>query len=69
MRQFSELRAAIVFQRARRVIGKVPDMSVMEAELRRAEEVFSAAEHDLTELLDDLAREAHFGSRPAPLVA
>lgn len=68
MRQFSELRAAIVFQRARRVIGKVPDMSTMEAELRRAEEVFSAAERDLTELLDDLAREAHF-SKTAPLVA
>jgi hypothetical protein len=69
MRQFSELRAAIVFQRARRAIGKVPDLSVMQAELQRAEEVFSAAERDLTELLDDLAREAHFGSKPDPLAA
>lgn len=60
MGQFSELRAAHVFRRARRAIGKVPDMSGMEAELRQAEQVFSAAERDLRELLDDLAREAHF---------
>ncbi|WP_295558916.1 hypothetical protein [uncultured Hyphomicrobium sp.] len=69
MRQYSELRAAIVFRRARRAIGKVPDLSLMQAELQRAEEVLSAAERDLSELLDDLASEAHFGSKPAPLVA
>lgn len=68
MRQFSELRAAIVFMRARRAIGKVPDLSEMQAELQRAEEVFSAAERDLTELLDDLEREARF-SKTDPLAA
>ncbi|MGE3229598.1 MAG: hypothetical protein AB7J30_09205 [Hyphomicrobium sp.] len=68
MRQFAELRDARVFRRARRAIGKVPDMSQMETELRLAEKVFSAAERDLTEMLDELEREAHFASRATPAV-
>jgi len=63
MGKFAEYQAARVFKRARRAIGKVPDMTEFETELRQAEQVFSAAERDLTEMLDDLKREAHFGSR------